>query len=124
MIFAHGYDVGPAEPLAPTRFAEFLSRGYAFAQSRYRAHGWAVKEGIEDTDALRRYLVRRYGRPREMYIAGESMGGMITVATAERYPGAYDGALPLCGVVSPATRLFRERLWDMMSPSGSCFPAF
>ena len=34
-------------------------RGFAFAESGYSANGWAVKEGIEDTEALRRYFVTK-----------------------------------------------------------------
>jgi alpha-beta hydrolase superfamily lysophospholipase len=101
---------------------EFLSRGYAVAQSRYRTEGWAIKEGIEDTEALRMHIMRRYGRPREVFIAGMSMGGLISVATVELHPRAYDGALVLCGLVMPATQVLRERMLDMVLSFDFLFP--
>ncbi len=33
------------------------------------------------------------------YLAGFSMGGHVTAAAIERYPGTWDGALPACGVI-------------------------
>jgi alpha-beta hydrolase superfamily lysophospholipase len=123
VLFAHGYNPGPPQPLViEWSIPDFLSRGYAVAQSRYRTEGWAVKEGIEDIEALRMHIVRRYGRPRETYIAGMSMGGLISVATAELHPRAYDGALVLCGLVMPATQVLRERMLDMIVSFDFLFP--
>ena len=41
------------------------------------------------------------------------MGGMITLATIEKYPAEYDGALPLCGWLGPVHVLFKHGL-DML----------
>lgn len=123
VLFAHGYNPGPPQPLeVDWSIPDFLSRGYAVAQSRYRTDGWAIKEGIEDIEALRMYILHRYGRPREMYIAGMSMGGLITVGTAELHPRVYDGALVLCGLVMPATQVLRERMLDMVLSFDFLFP--
>jgi pimeloyl-ACP methyl ester carboxylesterase len=123
VLFAHGYNPGPPQPLVVEwSMPDFLSRGYAVAQSRYRTEGWAIKEGVEDIEALRMHVVRRYGRPREMYIAGMSMGGLISVATAELHPSAYNGALVLCGLVMPATEVLRERMLDMVLSFDFLFP--
>jgi pimeloyl-ACP methyl ester carboxylesterase len=123
VLFAHGFNPGPPQPLEiEWGTPEFLSRGYAVAQSRYRTEGWAIKEGIEDIEALRVHIVRQYGRPRETYIAGMSMGGLITVATVELHPRAYDGALVLCGLVMPATQVLRERMLDMVVSFDFLFP--
>src|SRR5262245_36049158 len=45
----------------------FVTRGYAFAVSAYRVQGWAVKEAIEDTEALRLHFISKYGKPRETF---------------------------------------------------------
>ena len=66
------------DPQAKSGRDVFLSRGYAFAQSAYSTKGWAVKEAIEDTEALRRYFVAKYGQPRETFVTGHSMGAMIS----------------------------------------------
>ncbi|HEX9181643.1 MAG TPA: alpha/beta hydrolase, partial [Burkholderiales bacterium] len=41
----------------------------------------------------------RFGRPSRTYITGASMGGHITGIVAEQWPGTYDGAMPVCGVL-------------------------
>jgi len=123
VLFAHGYNPGPPQPLEMDwQLPEFLSRGYAVAQSRYRTEGWAIKEGTEDIEALRMHIMRRYGRPREVFIAGMSMGGLISVATVELHPRVYDGALVLCGLVMPATQVLRERVLDMVLSFDFLFP--
>ena len=128
VMYAHGYQrVGqkPGDPDSPRR-AElrnvFLSRGFAFAESAYSAQGWAVKEGIEDTEALRRYFAAKHGKPGETYITGHSMGGHITIATIERYPEAYQGALPMCGPLGPAVDFFDNSLFDMLVVFEAFFP--
>ena len=128
VMYAHGYTmVGtpPEDPDSPEGKAlrdVFLSRGFAFARSAYGAQGWAVKEAIEDTEALRRLFVARHGRPSETYITGISMGGHITIATIERYPEAYDGAMPLCGPLGPAIDFMNYSLFDMLVTFEALFP--
>lgn len=128
VMYAHGYQrVGqkPGDPDAPQRAAMravFLSRGFAFAESAYSAQGWAVKEGIEDTEALRRYFAAKHGMPAETYITGHSMGGHITIATIERYPEVYQGALPMCGPLGPAIDFFDNSLFDMLVVFEALFP--
>jgi pimeloyl-ACP methyl ester carboxylesterase len=126
VMYAHGYEIAgtPFEPLAPrhARFREaFTSRGFAFAQSWYRAYGWAVQEGIDDTEALRRHFIGRYGAPDSTFVTGHSMGGLITVATIEGRPEAYDGALPLCGVLSPALEWMRT-MFDLLVSFDYLYP--
>ncbi|MBW3570773.1 MAG: prolyl oligopeptidase family serine peptidase [Gemmatimonadetes bacterium] len=126
VMYAHGYEiVGTAfEPAAPRHagFREaFTSRGFAFAQSWYRAQGWAVREGIEDTEALRRHFVRRYGRPDTTFVTGHSMGGLITLATIEGRPAQYHGALPLCGVLSPTLEAMRT-MFDLLVSFDYLYP--
>jgi pimeloyl-ACP methyl ester carboxylesterase len=126
-MYAHGYRLAadapwnPENPESNELRAVFLSRGFSFAESGYSADGWAVKEGIEDTEALRRYFVAKYGKPSETYITGDSMGGHITIATIERYPEAYQGALPRCGAIGAAFDFLNE-LFDMLVTFEALFP--
>ena len=126
VMYAHGYEIigTPFEPLAP-RHAQFrdafTSRGFAFAQSWYRAQGWAVQEGIDDTEALRRHFIARYGAPDSTFVTGHSMGGLITIATIEGRPEAYDGALPLCGVLSPTLEGMRT-MFDLLVSFDYLYP--
>jgi pimeloyl-ACP methyl ester carboxylesterase len=128
VMYCHGYDLAGNPPpnwndpqIKPVRDV-FLSRGYAFAQSAYRTKGWAVKEAIEDTEALRRYFVSKYGQTRETFITGHSMGAVITIATLERYPEIYAGGMPLCGPLSPALEFLEDRVFDMLATFEYYFP--
>ena len=126
VMYTHGYEIigTPFEPLAPrhARFREaFTSRGFAFAQSWYRAQGWAVREGTDDTEALRRRFIARYGRPDSTFVTGHSMGGLITLATIEGRPAEYDGALPLCGILSPSLEWARW-MFDLLVSFDYLYP--
>src|SRR5881296_2105223 len=74
-----------------------LSAGYAVAYSSYAENGWAVKDGAARTHELRDLFSSRFGAPTHVYVMGRSLGGLITVFLAETFPGAYQGALALCG---------------------------
>ena len=47
------------------------------------AGGWAIQEGAVDTESLRRYFVGKYGKPKETYITGHSMGGFCVLKFSE-----------------------------------------
>jgi alpha-beta hydrolase superfamily lysophospholipase len=127
VMYAHGYEIvgTPFQPDQPRMAGwrqAFTSRGFAFAQSWYRANGWAVREGIEDTEALRRHFTARHGEPDSTFVTGISMGGLITVATIETHAAAYDGALPLCGILSPALDAMRGRMFDVLVTFDYLYP--
>ena len=105
VFYAHGIkDV--AEPVGLTNQNNFNEirdslgvMGYAVAASSFSENGWAVKDGIQKTHQLRGLFTSTAGKPKRSFLAGHSMGGLITVALAEKYPQQYDGALPMCGVL-------------------------
>ncbi|MGF1596663.1 MAG: hypothetical protein ACFCVK_06985 [Acidimicrobiales bacterium] len=77
-----------------------LDNGYAWAASTYSKNDYNVGTAVTDT----RVLAWKFGRvadrrPDLTFIAGASMGGHVAAASIERHPRAYDGALPVCGVV-------------------------
>jgi pimeloyl-ACP methyl ester carboxylesterase len=128
VLYTHGYAVAGTKPpnhqsptLKPFHDA-FVSRGFAFAASDYSAQGWAVKEGIEDTEALRRYFVSKHGAPAETYITGHSMGGHIAMAIVERYPEIYQGGLPMCGPLGAAIDFLNTGVFDMLVVFEALFP--
>lgn len=128
VLYAHGYTVAGGQPPAMESpgmrglIDVFVSRGFAFAASSYSRQGWAVKEAIEDTEALRRYVVSKYGAVSETYITGHSLGGHITMATIERYPDAYQGAMPMCGPLGAAVDFLNNGLFDMLVTFEAVFP--
>ena len=111
VVYCHGYSETPGTyENKPNPFIDvFVNQGYAFIQSGYAAGGWAIQEAVEDTEALRRCFIRKYGAPKETYVTGHSMGGFLTLVLVESFPTIYDGGLPLCGPLGAAT-WFMERL--------------
>jgi len=111
VLYCHGYDphhtgVGYDEkkPLPP-ELAVFVKLGYALGQTGYSSGGWAVEQAMPDIEALRQYFIKTYGQPKETFITGHSMGGLLTVVMIETSPQSYDGGLDLCGAVESAPRL-------------------
>jgi pimeloyl-ACP methyl ester carboxylesterase len=101
LLFAHGFHGdGPELTVDDPPIRGYLVRnGFAWAASSYRRNGYAIEEGIKDTEALRDLFIERFGKPRRTYLMGASMGGHITAAAIERRPDTYDGAMPVCGAL-------------------------
>lgn len=122
-IYAHGYSADqrilvpfPAD-LTPGNFLDKVNllfqaaiipalEGYASATTTFRSAGWYVKDAVKDIENLRRYFVKKYGKPRHTYLWGHSGGGMVTSTVIEYFPNTYDGAMPLCGPGAGARRNF------------------
>ncbi len=127
VMYAHGYEFmgnSPRQSQDP-RFDEsmkpFLQRGFAVAASDYSWQGFAMKEGIEDTEALRKYFTQKYGKPDTVFMAGHSMGGGITVAIIENFSDGYFGGLPLCPLSSrPYLQVRKE--FDIYATFNGMFP--
>ena len=134
VVYYHGYDAqdhgtgfDPKKPLEPS-LAVFTKSGYAVIQSGYSQGGWALEQAVPETEALRRYFIDKYGAPTETYVAGASMGGMLTVMTMEQSPDKYVAGLNLCGAVNDTptllTRAFDLRiLFDFYFPNQLPNPA-
>jgi len=79
--------------------------GYAFAYSSFSENGLAVKDGAQRTHQLRAFLTSELpGKPEHNYLAGYSLGALVALDVAERFPGHYDGALAMCGMVGGTPR--------------------
>ncbi|MBS1827318.1 MAG: alpha/beta hydrolase [Acidobacteria bacterium] len=126
ILYCHGYSPNPGKfqkDKAPNELMKgFLELGYAVAQSGYSKGGWAVKEALEETEALRKHFITKYGKPKHTYVTGHSMGGTITIALAETYPDAYDAALQMCGPIAPIHSMFQRRLFDTLVVYDYYFP--
>ena len=99
VMYAHGYEqvTTPRNPMnREARVQVYLDKGFAVARSSYSRAGWALPEGVDDTEGLRQYFAKKYGKPDSTFMAGHSMGGGITVATIEKFPKIYNGGLALC----------------------------
>jgi pimeloyl-ACP methyl ester carboxylesterase len=107
VVYVHGF-VDAALPVAlPSVDAlrdAIGTAGYAVAYSSFSENGFAFSDGLQRTHQLRGLFVSRFGQPTQTLVIGHSLGGLITLALAERYPTQYDGALPMCGVVGGTRR--------------------
>jgi hypothetical protein len=102
ILYSHGYlpDVRPPA-LAPAGLETWLlEHGYALAASSYAHGGWAVADAIPDQLETLAVFRARIAAPRRTIAWGESMGGLITVALAERPESPLDGALSACGSIA------------------------
>ena len=125
VVYCHGYNANALtfnEKEPPPLMKVFLDQGYAVAQSGYAAGGWAIQEAAVDTESLRRYFVGKYGRPKETFVTGHSMGGFLTMMLMETYPTDYDAGMPLCGPLAPATTFMARGAFDSLVLFNYYFP--
>ncbi|MBZ4019278.1 alpha/beta hydrolase family protein [Streptomyces purpurogeneiscleroticus] len=104
LLFSHGYRPAGAPNEAVDATDEttkklLLSEGYALAGSSYARTGWAVEQAVPDQLATLDVFADRVGPARRTLAWGQSYGGLVTTAIAERHPGRIDGSLSLCGLV-------------------------
>ena len=114
VVYCHGYNPKPVtfdEKPNPV-LDVFLAQGYAVAQSGYAAGGWAIQEAAVDTESLRRYFVKKYGKTKETYITGHSMGGFLTMELMEQNPSVYDAGMPMCGPLAPTVQFIARGAFD------------
>lgn len=71
----------------------------AFAASSYSANGYATEVAVPETHVLNALFPRYFPAPTRTYVTGASLGGLVALQLAERYPDRYHGALPVCGPV-------------------------
>lgn len=126
-MYAHGYEFMGSSPRQsknakfPESMRPFLERGFAVAASDYSRQGFAMAEGVNDTEALRQYFIKKYGKPDTTFMVGHSMGGGITIATIENFGQHYNGGLPLCPLSSrPYLQVRKE--FDMYATFNALFP--
>jgi pimeloyl-ACP methyl ester carboxylesterase len=113
VVFYHGYALQPVTFHIAAKLVgqqePFFDRHYAVIQSAYSRTGWALQQAFPETEALRRYFIKKYGQPTETYVAGGSMGGQLVAVTLEINPKPYVGGLDLCGSVGPTYVNFDHR---------------
>jgi pimeloyl-ACP methyl ester carboxylesterase len=102
-MWAHGYrGTGTVLTVDAPTFGlrqRLLGEGYAWAASSYYANGYDVRAGVTTTHDLAQRFATLVAKPTQVMIAGVSMGGHVIGRSLEQYPGFYDGALPMCGVL-------------------------
>jgi pimeloyl-ACP methyl ester carboxylesterase len=127
VMYAHGYEFmgtlprQSSNPQFIDNMKPFLERGFAVAASDYSIQGFALPEGVENTEALRKHFFKKYGKPDTTFIVGHSMGGGITIATIENFGKNYNGGLPLCPLSSRPYLQCRKE-FDIYATFNALFP--
>ncbi len=126
LMYAHGYAFMGAplqsqDPQFITNMKVFLDHGFAVAASDYAYQGFALAQGVDDTEALRTYFIKKYGQPKKTLMAGHSMGGGVTLATLENFGDFYDGGLAFCPLSSRPYLQCRKE-FDMYATFNGLFP--
>ncbi|MFE0101922.1 alpha/beta hydrolase family protein [Streptomyces sp. NPDC059009] len=104
LLFSHGYrPAGSPNPAqtAPDDAARklLLKEGYALVGSSYATTGWAVEQAVPDQLGALDAFTARVGAARRTLAWGQSYGGLVTTALAERHADRIDGSLSMCGLV-------------------------
>ena len=119
LIFSHGYrsagpiPVNPLDPSGGTAqvdttaapapdaavASELVGQGFAIAGSAFKTNGWDVQDALSANQDLYSYFSSTFGKPKRVYIWGESLGGLITQTLAETHAPWISGVAPLCGVL-------------------------
>ncbi|MEO6339770.1 MAG: hypothetical protein ABIO39_07030 [Caulobacteraceae bacterium] len=114
LLWSRGYAGGaqPPEPEDAPRDMRpwLLANGYALAGSSYSTAGWAVEQAVPDQLATLAAFKARFGEPKRAIAWGDSMGGMVSIALAERAGEQFAGALPMCGSVAGAVGMMNVGL--------------
>lgn len=113
LLWSHGYSFRPAGETAtspPNTRDALLAQGYALVASDYARPGWALDVAPDDQLDTLAAFTDKFGKPKRVIAWGASMGGLVTVALAERPRGAIDGALPVCGSVGGAVGMMNMAL--------------
>lgn len=116
IVYSHGFDMRSPDPARPPSTApssewrqRFLAEGYALAAGSFGDRGWA----LFDIEPAQRALLRRFrelaGEPGEILLLGGSLGGLVSLKTAEAY--AADG-VEVAGVLALCPPLAGARTWD------------
>lgn len=116
LLYSHGYvtpgSSNPARDVGdPGTRAFLLANGFALAGSSYATTGWAIHEAIPDQIAVLDTFDALVGQHPQRTIAwGHSLGGIITAGLIQRHPHRFDGALPMCGVLSGGVATWNQAL--------------
>jgi pimeloyl-ACP methyl ester carboxylesterase len=115
LLYSHGY-VTPGSPNPardvgdPGTRAFLLANGFALAGSSYAHTGWAIQEALPDQIATLDAFHALVGTPKRTIAWGHSLGGIITAGLIQRFPNRFDGALPMCGVLSGGVATWNQAL--------------
>jgi pimeloyl-ACP methyl ester carboxylesterase len=110
LLYVHGV-VGANAPVALPAEGDLIislagAQGFAVAFSSFSSNGWDVKDGAQRSHQLLGIFTSKFGLPSRVFVAGTSMGGLISIELAETYPETFSGVLAACAVAGGSRRQF------------------
>src|SRR5262245_37962278 len=104
MLSAHGFTTNAGPRGSELRVGlplireHLIQEGFAWAASSYRCNGYVPGIGLQDTMALTEMFTKFNGgrAPQRAYLAGQSMGGHVTLLGMHEFPTSFAGGLAMC----------------------------
>mgnify|MGYP006272475731 CR=1 FL=1 len=93
-----------------------LSKGYAIFGSGFAKQGWNADSGVATDVELIKEFKTKFTTTKHVVAWGESLGGFITQALAEKHPELIDAAAPMCmaaGSVEAELTMAGDFLWGL-----------
>jgi pimeloyl-ACP methyl ester carboxylesterase len=92
-----------------------LAKGYAVMGSGFSRQGWNADEAIKTNVELIGVFKKQYPKTTKVVAWGNSLGGFITQALAEKYPDLISAAAPLCMAsdLTPLMTMAGDALWGI-----------
>jgi len=114
-----GYTVTNTPEPAPGGNAQIigtlLAKGYAVMGSGFARQGWNADSAIKTNVELIGVFKKQYPKTTKIVAWGNSLGGFITQALAEKYPNLISAAAPLCMAsdITPLMTMAGDALWGI-----------
>jgi len=112
-----GYTVTNTPQPGPnaTVIGALLAKGYGVVGSGFARQGWNADSAIKTNVELVGLFKKQFTKTTKVVAWGESLGGFITQALAEKHPDLFSAAAPLCMAsdVTPLMTMAGDALWGI-----------
>jgi pimeloyl-ACP methyl ester carboxylesterase len=100
---------------SPQIIGALLAKGYAVMGSGFARQGWNADSAIKTNVELIGVFKKQYPKTTKVVAWGNSLGGFITQALAEKYPDLISAAAPMCMAsdVTPLSTMAGDALWGI-----------
>ncbi|MEY3254396.1 MAG: hypothetical protein RJA01_402 [Actinomycetota bacterium] len=105
----------PAPGGNATIIGSLLGKGYAVMGSGFARQGWNLDSAIKTNVELVGVFKKQFTKTTKVVAWGNSLGGAITQALAEKHPDLIDAAAPLCMAsdIEPLMTMAGDALWGI-----------
>jgi pimeloyl-ACP methyl ester carboxylesterase len=112
-----GYTVTNTPQPGPnaTVIGALLAKGYGVVGSGFARQGWNADSAIKTNVELVEIFKKQFTKTTKVVAWGESLGGFITQALAEKHPDLFRAAAPLCMAsdITPLMTMAGDALWGI-----------